>query len=286
MVLWAPGLSVKEAYNTGTLAAEAVTKVLQSGHLLGLGTGSLDRTSVKLANEKVECPYLLIGKKMYAAIKWVPGKTDFVSELEFKGIDAVRRDRTKVVRDLSEAILNALMMKADAKLALSLLNDGLRGILDNTIPLEDYIMSKSLKGSYSSENLPHVAAWKRMKERGDAGLPPQGSRMPFIITMPKGKKVPLYEIAEHPAFVKTNKTRPWPEYYIEQVRSAIERILEPTGIPVKSVFDSAEDEAKFIRNGTASLKKGKRSLEGAVVTDLVLSQPVKKKATVSLKQFA
>jgi DNA polymerase elongation subunit (family B) len=146
--------------------------------------------------------------------------------------------------------------------------------------LDDYILSKSLKGSYASENLPHVAAWSRMKSRGDAGLPPQGSRMPYIITMPK-KKAPLYEIAEHPAYVKQMSLRPWATYYIEQIRSAVERLLEPTGIPVSALFDAAEDQAKFLQNGTASLKPGKRGL-------VVDSPPAKKQktaASASLKSF-
>lgn len=286
MVLWPPGLTVADAYAKGTLASQSVTTVLQSGSLLGLGTGTLDRTSVKLANEKVECPYLLIGKKMYAAVKWVPGSHGFQSELEFKGIDAVRRDRTKVVRDLSERILDALMIKADTSLAMTLLTDGLRGVLDNTISLDDYVMSKGLKGSYASENLPHVAAWRRMTLRGDSGIPPQGSRMPFIVTMPKGKKVPLYEIAEHPAYVKLRSLRPWPEYYIDQIRSAIERILQPTGIPVAELFASADVEAKFLRNGTASLKPkmsvSKRPLEPGPQQ---VTRPAKTATFASLKTF-
>jgi len=281
MVLWPKGYTIEQAYDLGTVASESVTKLLQSGDLEGLGGGKLDRTSVRLANEKVECPYLLIKKKNYAAVKWTPGKSGFVSELEFKGIDAVRRDRTKVVRDLSEQILDALMVRADASAAKQILQDGLTSVLDNTIPLDDYILSKSLKGSYASENLPHVAAWSRMKSRGDSGLPPQGSRMPYIITMPK-KKAPLYEIAEHPDFVKKMALRPWATYYIEQIRSAVERLLEPTGIPVSALFDAAEDQAKFLQNGTASLKPGKRALVDSPT-------PAKKQktasASVSLKSF-
>jgi DNA polymerase delta subunit 1 len=281
MVLWPQGLTVEQAYDLGTAASQSVTKLLQSGALAGLGEGVLDRTSVKLANEKVECPYLLIKKKNYAAVKWTPGKSGFVSELEFKGIDAVRRDRTKVVRDLSEQILDALLVRADADTAKQILQNGLLSVLENTIPLDDYILSKSLKGSYASENLPHVAAWSRMKSRGDAGLPPQGSRMPYIVTMPKKKKAPLYEIAEHPAYVKQMDLRPWALYYIEQIRSAVERLLEPTGIPVAALFEAAEDQAKFLQNGTASLKPGKREL----VLDTPPAKKQKTAASASLKSF-
>ena len=201
-----------------------------------------------------------------------------VSELECKGIDAVRRDRTKVVRDLSEQVLDALMIKSDVSMAQHILSTGLTKMLKNEIPIEDYIMSKSLRGTYASENLPHVMAWKRMKQRGDAGLPPQGSRMPFVITMPK-KTVPLYELAEHPEYIKTQNLRPWALYYIENIRSVMERLLEPTGIPVGSLFDDAEAKAKFLQNKTRGLKE--ISMDLAEITPEPEAKRVKQKETKS-----
>lgn len=287
MVLWPPNeaLSIEDAYARGDQASAGVTTVLQTGSIPGLGTSIMPdaRFAVKLANEKVECPYLLIRKKMYAAVKHTPGKTGFQSELEFKGIDAVRRDRTKVVRDLSEQVLDALMIKSDVQLAQTILSTGLTKLLKNEVPIEDYVMSKSLRGTYASENLPHVMAWKRMKARGDAGLPPQGSRMPFVITMPE-KTVPLYELAEHPEYIKLRNLRPWAFYYIENIRNVMERLLEPTGIPVSSLFDDAEAKAKFLQNKTRGLRE--------MCLDIQASEPQAKKAkkdtnskSFSLKAF-
>jgi DNA polymerase delta subunit 1 len=293
MVLWAlktvdgheTALSIEEAYARGEEASSGVTTVLQTGSIPGLGTSIMPdaRFAVKLANEKVECPYLLIRKKMYAAVKHTPGKTGFQSELECKGIDAVRRDRTKVVRDLSEQVLDALMIKSDVSLAQTILSAGLTKMLKNEIPIEDYIMSKSLRGTYASENLPHVMAWKRMKQRGDAGLPPQGSRMPFVITMPS-KSVPLYELAEHPEFLKKEKLRPWALYYIENIRSVMERLLEPTGIPVSSLFDDAESKAKFLQNKTRGLKE--MSLDLNEIEPSSKKQKVEKKDVKDVKSFS
>jgi DNA polymerase delta subunit 1 len=279
MVLWAPGLSIAEAYALGEKASGEVTHLLRSGSEGVLGTGNLtdNRMAVRLANEKVECPYLLIRKKMYAAVKWTPkaavGATNevFTSELEFKGIDAVRRDRTKVVRELSEAVLNCLMIRNDLEEALGLLRQGLSEILENQKPLEDYILSKSLKGSYASENLPHVQAYRRMQARGDSGIPPQGSRMPMVFVTPKKKNTPLYEIAEHPAFVKSRNLKPWAWYYINNIRNVMERLFEPTGINVSKIFDDAETKANHMNSGNKSLldffpvaKKTKVQSDGSV----------------------
>ena len=101
-----------------------------------------------------------------------------------KGIDAVRRDRTKMVRELSEAILEVLLVENDAEGSLKVLHERVDDILNDKVPLMDFVLSKSLKGSYDSENVPHVQAWRRMQARGDAGCPTKGGRMPMLIVNP------------------------------------------------------------------------------------------------------
>jgi DNA polymerase elongation subunit (family B) len=64
-----------------------------------------------------------------------------------KGIDAVRRDRTKMVRDLSEQLLQHLLVENDPKSSLDLLEKRIADILDDRVNVEDFVLSKSLKGS-------------------------------------------------------------------------------------------------------------------------------------------
>jgi DNA polymerase elongation subunit (family B) len=147
---------------------------------------------------------LLIKKKNYAGIKWTPSKVGsakvpgFGFELDMKGIDAVRRDRTKFVRELSEQLLNVLLIENNAKGSLDVLSSKIQDLLHDRVPISDFVLSKSLKGSYASENVPHVQAWRRMQARGDAGCPSKGGRMPILIVEPYGEfartaasKVPL-----------------------------------------------------------------------------------------------
>lgn len=108
----------------------------------------------------------------------------FGYELDMKGIDAVRRDRTKMVRDLSESLLQTLLVENDAEGSLKVLSARIDDILNDRVPLSDFVLSKSLKGSYDSENVPHVQAWRRMQARGDANCPTKGGRMPMLIVDP------------------------------------------------------------------------------------------------------
>jgi DNA polymerase elongation subunit (family B) len=46
-----------------------------------------------------------------------------------KGIDAVRRDRTKIVRETSEKVLEAMLIERNLKLSVEMLEKTLENIL-------------------------------------------------------------------------------------------------------------------------------------------------------------
>lgn len=122
----------------------------------------------------------------------------FGYELDMKGIDAVRRDRTKFVRELSETVLQQLLIENDPRKSIECLTMKIQDLVLNRVSIDDFVLSKSLKGTYANNNVPHVQAWLRMKERGDSGCPEKGGRMPIVMVEPYGpfakmnrKKVPL-----------------------------------------------------------------------------------------------
>jgi DNA polymerase elongation subunit (family B) len=229
---------------------------------------------VTLANEKVYKPYLLIQKKTYAGLKHTlkakcTGETmdHFDIHLDLKGIDAVRRDRSKLIKTLSMSILEELMYKGSIEAASKTLKETLRSVATHEAPLDLFILSKSLKGTYASENQPHVQAWRRMIARGDPDIPEIGSRMPFVVVQgrPGMKEGPLYERTEHPEHVKTAKLKYSAKYYLENAQDVIERLLSPTplGLQVKTIFQEALASAEHKASGNMSLMSflGKRKLE-------------------------
>jgi DNA polymerase elongation subunit (family B) len=224
-------------------------------------------SAVTLANEKVYNPYLLIQKKTYAGLKFtlkgsIRGSPtsidDFDKCIDMKGIDAVRRDRSKLVKTLSTAILDALLIKKSLKEALDVIRVTLSTVAKQEAPLDWFILSKSLKGTYASENQPHVQAWRRMAARGDADIPEIGTRMPFVVTvgsLTKKGPSPLYERAEHPEYVRVKKIAYDAKYYLENARDVIERLLAPTteGPIVKKLFEQAFVDAEHKSSGNMSL---------------------------------
>ena len=266
MIHWGPGIDVPRAYQLAEEASASITELLRSGHVPGATRPLLDtaKSAVTLANEKVYWPYLLIQKKNYAGFKYTvrpkqsgPLTMDsFDTCIDMKGIDAVRRDRTKLIKEMSSAVLDALLVKRSLDLALNTLQDCLNLVVQNKAPLDWFVMSKSLKSSYKTENQPHVQAWKRMIGRNETDIPEIGTRMPYVIVRSKGSKSgPLYERTEHPAYVKAHNISVCAKYYLENARDVLERLLGPTGQAhkVKSMFEQALLDAEHKASGNQSL---------------------------------
>jgi DNA polymerase elongation subunit (family B) len=263
MIKWAGDVSVPIAYTLAEEASAAITDLLRSGKIPGASKPMLESaaSAVTLANEKVYKPYLLIQKKNYAGFKYTlkgRAKPDslesFDTCIDMKGIDAVRRDRTKLIKTLSSAVLDSLLLHQSLDLALQTIVETLDLVARNEAPLDWFVLSKSLKSSYDSENQPHVAAWRRMALRGDSDIPEVGTRMPYVITYSKTKG-PLYERTEHPDFVRTSKKSICATYYLENARDVIERLLGPTGLQekVRGLFAAAIAKSEHRASGNMSL---------------------------------
>ena len=251
MVRFGKHVTVEMASELGQDAAEKITMNLQSGLFEGLGgagaaakaklspvassivTSPGQRRSpardlvgasrtVSIVFEKTYFPFLLLLKKKYAGIKYTSdGKGGFKSVLEMKGVDPVRRDRSKLVRDVCSDVLQCLLTQRSVEKSLDTLRSTLKTLAEGTRHFEDFVLSKSLKSNYASTNLPHVTAWQRMKDRGDSGLPTIGSRMPFVIVEDstgnggRKSKSKLYERSEHPEYVQKQGLKIDKRYYIE-----------------------------------------------------------------------
>jgi DNA polymerase elongation subunit (family B) len=160
---------------------------------------------------------------------------------------------------MSSAVLDALLIHKSLDRAFDILRSTLETVAAQTAPLEWFIMSKSLKSTYASENQPHVQAWKRMAARGET-VPEVGSRMAYVIVSRPNAKA-LYERTEHPDYVVAAKLHYCAKYYLENAQDVIERLLGPTGLGerVKDMFAGAIARSEQKSAGTMSLLKFKKT---------------------------
>jgi DNA polymerase elongation subunit (family B) len=72
------------------------------------------------------------------------------------GIVLKRRDNAPIVKDVFGGALDTLMMEKDVRKAQQFVNQKLLDVLENRVPLEKFIISKSLRDDYKNpEQIAH-----------------------------------------------------------------------------------------------------------------------------------
>lgn len=156
---------------------------------------------IELEMEKCYSPYLLFSKKRYAGLMYTkPEAPDYI---DAKGIQLVRRDNAPFVKDISKTVLNMIMYKRDIFGSVDLVQEKARELLEGKIPVEQLIVSKSMRKDYSNDKQPHLAVALKMEERNPGSGPKCGERVPYLIMEPTNHKVKqlLHERAEDPNYV-------------------------------------------------------------------------------------
>jgi DNA polymerase elongation subunit (family B) len=263
--------TLEEAFHLGERAAKDVTKYLrelllqEQGGLVGNRDISSMVNIIKLEHEKEYWPYLLCKKKNYAGRKWTPKSLDplvFKDEIDIKGLQAVRRDTAPLVVDLSMKVIDELLLRKSASSAHVLVRETLGKVAREQLPLESYVLSKSIGASYASENIPHVAAWTRMRARGQEA-PPIGGRMPYVILAGHGS---LAARAEHPSFAEKKKLDT--PYYLKALENPLRKLLQ---------FDDNTLDDLFTEAHTIAESRHSRSLVDGCNDMPIAPSPVKKR---------
>ena len=237
MIYHGQGVSLEEAFWRAEDAAKQVTKFLQDkllknqGALTAYGRSVEDMVKVlKLEHEKEMYPLLLCDeKKNYAYRHFTPklivDKTiTWKVKTDIKGLQCVRRDTVPYVTKLTLRVLDILLLEGDINKALREESQVLNDLVDNKLPVDDLVVSKSVAASYKVAQ-PHVAARNKQALRGEE-VPPVGGRMPFVICMGKSLAgLGLTDRAEHPSYLeKTPGLKPDIHYYLKASFNALRKI--------------------------------------------------------------
>lgn len=173
-------------------------------------------------------------KKRYALI-------DEKGSLKIRGFEVVRRNVSDIARNTQESVLKIILGEGDFKRAQALVTDVVSLLRSNQAPLADVIISTAITkeiGQYESVG-PHVAAAKRMKERGVAvGA---GTRVAYVVVKGKEKavrdRVRLVDEARQDSYDG--------EYYINnQVIPAVEKIFEVIGVDIDKATSGTAPASK------------------------------------------
>lgn len=161
--------------------------------------------------------------------------------IDVKGIQLVRRDNCPLVKDVSTAVLNAIMYDKNTPAALDAARQHIAKVLAGDYPVDKFVVSKSLRGGYKNDAQPHVYVARKLAAR--RGYPvPSGTRVPYVFVETLDNPQCLQaERAEDPQYVIDNDVPLDMLYYIDhQLKSPVCALLEVlVDDPETEVFDDA-----------------------------------------------
>ena len=193
----------------------------QAGHL----ASSFLKQPHDLEYEKTFMPFCLLSKKRYVGMLY---ETD-VNKCKRKemGIVLKRRDNAPIVKDIYGGIIDILMKKQNIDEAIQFLKSALKEIINGTIPIHKFIISKSLNSGYKNpQQIAHKVLADRMTQRDPGNKPSSGDRIPYLFIHNSDKNALQGEKIETPDYIKENKLKIDYSYYItNQIMKPLQQVF-------------------------------------------------------------
>lgn len=248
-------------------------QVFQIGHKIKQEVNKIYK-QIELDIDGVFKYLLLLKKKKYAAVTLNKGKDGLlVAETEYKGLDIVRRDWSRLASEAGKFVLHQILNDQVLDDRVANIFEHLRKIKEELeaekIPLSLLVITKQLTKNpdlYNDSNtLPHVqVALRYNKEFG--GHFKAGDTVPYLICSDETDKVAnkrAYHIEELKS--KTHLKIDVKYYLAQQIYPVVSRICDP--IEEIDIFQLAES----LGVDSTTLKRNKpnefNSLEGENITD-------------------
>lgn len=214
----------------GRTGMEAIEYSWELGERAAEECSALFKKPNNLELEKVYCPYFLYSKKRYAAKLWTKAKDGNMNMdyIDIKGLQVVRRDNTKFVREVCKELLDVVLGSSDPEPAKQLALERAINLLEGDVSNEKLVLSQQLGDSYKNPNLPHVKVRDKMRERKPGSEPQSGDRVPYILVKTDDPKAKAFEKAEDPVFIEENNIPiDYHHYFTNKFLNPICDLLEP-----------------------------------------------------------
>ena len=175
--------------------------------------------------EKTLMPFCLLSKKRYIGMLYEdkPEKPKRKS----MGIVLKRRDNAPIVKDIYGGVIDILMKEQNVETAIKFLKTSLQNLVDEKVPMDKLIISKSLRSGYKNPaQIAHKVLADRMGKRDPGNKPSIGDRIPFVYIQNPDKKALQGERIEHPDYIIANRIKPNYAFYItNQIMKPIQQVF-------------------------------------------------------------
>lgn len=192
---------------------------------------------IDLEFEKVYHPYILYGKKRYAALK--KEHIDEVPKKDIKGLQVIRRDFCKLTKKICNQTLDTLLYDRDIEKAKTYVQEAGRMMMAKKVKARDLVLSKTLRSTYKSGLPPHRVVVDKMNARLPGSAPGMGERVPYVfVKTAGGKDVKQADKAEDPVYVELNGVDLDYGYYFDhQIRNSVSDIMRPVCDDMDSILE-------------------------------------------------
>jgi DNA polymerase elongation subunit (family B) len=216
--------------DTDSIFVKFPTKDLAESIALGISAGkritSQCRKPYKIAYEKTFYPFILFCRKRYVGMMYEED-ANAKPKRKSMGIVLKRRDNAPVVKDVFGGALDTLLTEKDVRKAQRFVDAKLLDVLENRIPLDKFIISKSLRDDYKNPGqIAHRVLADRMESR-DAGTAPKvGDRLQFIYVAENKAKGKQGDRIEEVGYVRKNNLTPDASFYItNQIQNPVAQLF-------------------------------------------------------------
>ena len=151
------------------------------------------------------------------------------------------------------------MDEQDIQKAIEFLKQCLQNLLDEKIPIDKLIITKSLRSNYKNPNqIAHKVLADRIAKRDPGNKPASGDRIPFVYIVNSNRRALQGEKIETPGYILNNKVKiDYSHYITNQIMKPVQQlfslVLEDIPEFKKKIFK--------VKNLKTTLQKYKKELE-------------------------
>lgn len=260
--------AVKDEHGNRVTGKEAIPKVRELGLKASNGVKAILKKPHDLEWEKIFYPFVLLSKKRYVANKYE--WDDHKYKQNSMGIVLKRRDNANIVKKVYGGIIDIILNEQNVNKSIDFLSSTLQDLIDGKFPLEDLVITKSLRAEYDNpDKIAHKVLADRIKERDPGNAPNANDRIPYLyiqINEQKGQKILQGEKIETPEYVRQHKLKPDYEFYITR------QIMNPVTQVYALVLDKlpgyrkpptywSEMESRILIEKEGDVKKTKEKID-------------------------
>jgi DNA polymerase elongation subunit (family B) len=217
--------------DTDSIFIRFPTKDLGESIRLGIDAGkritaAIARRPYKIAYEKTFYPFILFCRKRYVGMMYEEDPK-IKPKRKSMGIVLKRRDNAPIVKDVFGGALDLLLSGASVKEAQSFTTRKLLDVLENRVPLEKFIISKSLRDDYKNPGqIAHRVLADRMADRDPGTAPKVGDRLQFVFVAENKDKGKQGDRIEEVGYVKSKGLTPDTQFYItNQIQNPVAQLF-------------------------------------------------------------